>query len=102
MRPCGHFPRRAGKDKDMTIQDLSTFFKSHLVPARLYKIGGKHNNRICLSKTEDGWEVYFSDHKDKVGLMQFQDEDSACRSMMDEIRKIMEVAYGMTWVPERA
>ena len=81
----------------MTVQELSNFFKEHLVPARLYKIGGSHNNRICLEETEDGWEVFFSEKKEKIGLLQYEDENSACLSMKNEIRKLMESLYGLTW-----
>ncbi len=84
----------------MTGKELSEFFKAHLVPSNLYKIGGKHNNRICLEKTDSGWDVFFSEKKDKVGLLHFEDESSACLSMKNEIRKMMEIIYGMTWVPE--
>ena len=86
----------------MTGKELNEYFKNHLVPSRLYKIGGKHNNRICMEKSDKGWEVFFSERKDKVGLMHFEDESSACASMKDEIRKMMEILYGITWAPERA
>ncbi|MBQ8307117.1 MAG: hypothetical protein IJX90_12980 [Blautia sp.] len=84
----------------MTGKELKEYFKTHLVPSRLYKIGGKHNNRICLQQTEDGWELFFSERKDKVGLMRFETEEAACATMKNEIRKMMEILYGMTWAPE--
>ena len=82
----------------MTGKELKEFFKEHLVPSSLYKIGGSHNNRICMKKEKDSWDVYFSEHKKKIGLLSFGDEESACRAMMNEIRKLMEVMYGVTWV----
>ena len=81
----------------MTGRELKQYFEEHLVPSRLYKIGGKHNHRICMESTRDGWDVFFSDHKDKVGVMHFQDEASACAALKNEIRKAMEVMYGLTW-----
>ena len=81
----------------MTGKELKTFFEEHLVPSGLYKIGGSHNRRICMDRDSNGWNVYFSDHKQKVGLLSFPDEESACAAMKNEIRKLMEVMYGVTW-----
>ena len=81
----------------MTKKELKEFFKEHMVPSKLYKIGGHHNKRICMEKSSEGWDVFFSEKKKKVGLMHFSDEASACRSMKDELRKMMELMYGLTW-----
>ena len=83
----------------MTVKDLKKFFKEHLVPSHLYNLkGGSRSNRICLGKSEENmWEVYFSEKKNKIGLMQFATENEACQHMMDEIRKVMEQIYGITW-----
>ena len=53
--------------------------------------------RICLEQSRDGWDVFFSEKKNKVGLMHFSDEESACISMKNELRKMMELMYGLTW-----
>ena len=83
----------------MTVKELKVFFKEHLVPSHLYNLkGGSRSNRICLGKSEENmWEVYFSEKKNKIGLMQFATENEACQHMMDEIRKVMEQIYGITW-----
>ena len=47
----------------MNTRELKKYFKDHLVPSKLYKIGGSHKNRICLDKTESGWAVYFQDKR---------------------------------------
>ena len=86
----------------MTAAELQDFLKEHLVPSKLYKIGKNHDGSICLTKSGDEWELYFSDHKEKVGLMRFTDENAACLKMKDELRKIMESVYGLTWVPREA
>ena len=82
----------------MTVKELKVFFKEHLVPSHLYNLkGGSRSNRICLGKSEENmWEVYFSEKKNKIGLMQFATENEACQHMMDEIRKVMEQIYGIT------
>ena len=85
----------------MNVQELKVFLKEHLVPSRLYKIGGTSNHRICMQKSSEGWDVFFSEKKEKVGLLHFKDEASACLSMKEELRKLMEVIYGLTWAPAR-
>ena len=85
------------RELHMTTKDLKEFFKEHLVPKKLYKIGGEHKNRICIEQVSDGWDVFFKDKKQKIGLMHFGDEKSACDVMMNEIRKLMESVYGITW-----
>ncbi|MBE5998259.1 MAG: hypothetical protein Q4C02_10415 [Eubacteriales bacterium] len=82
----------------MTVKELKKFFKDHLVPARLYNMkGGHHKNRICISNDRNGWEVYFSEGKSKIGLMQFATESEACQRMKDEVCKVMEQIYGLSW-----
>ena len=86
----------------MNGKELKAYFEEHLVPRKFYKIGGKHNNRICMEKAGDGWDVFFSEKKKKIGVMHFSDEASACRSMKNEVRKLMELVYGLTWAPGTA
>ena len=85
----------------MNTRELKKYLKEHLVPSKLYKIGGSQRNRICLDRTESGWAVYFMDKKEKIGLMNFVDEASACSRMKDELRKLMELMYGLTWASVR-
>ena len=33
--------------------------------------------------------------------MHFKDEGSACAGMKNELRKMMELMYGLTWAPEK-
>lgn len=84
----------------MTVKELTKFFKAHLVPSRLYNMkGGHHRNRICISesKGKPGWEVYFSEGKSKIGLMRFATEGEACQRMKEEVCKVMEQIYGLSW-----
>ena len=69
----------------MTVKDLKKFFKEHLVPANVYSFkGGNH-------------KIYFSDKKKKIGLMQFASESEACQRMKEEVLKLMEQVYGLSW-----
>ena len=81
----------------MSRNELAVFLKEHLVPAKLYSLNGNHTNRICLEKSKQGWEVYFSDQKQKIGLLKFSSESDACARMKTEILKIMQSLYGLSW-----
>jgi len=83
----------------MNCKELHCFFKEHLVPSNLYRIQGERNNRICLSRTgrKNTWELYFKDKKDKVGLLSFSTENEACARMKEEVLKLMEQIYGLSW-----
>lgn len=81
----------------MNSKELRKFFKEHLVPSKLYDLGGNHKGRICMEKCSSGWAVYFSDKKQKVGTLHYKDEASACAAMKNEVRKLMEGLYGITW-----
>ena len=81
----------------MTGKELKKYFEEHLVPKKLYSINGEKSNRICMTRSGNEWNVFFKDHKDRVGLMTFQSEESACRTMKEELRKMMECVYGLTW-----
>ena len=85
----------------MNTKELKAYLEEHLVPSKLYKIGGSHKNRICLDRTDSGWAVYFQDQKEKIGVLNFVDEASACNRMKDEVRKLMEQLYGLTWAAAR-
>ncbi len=81
----------------MTVKELARFLKQHRVPEKLYKLGKKSNKRICLEKAGEGWEVFFCEKKCKIGTMHYADEESACAGMKNELRKMMEQLYGLTW-----
>ena len=81
----------------MTRKELNVFLKSHMVPQKFYSLNGNHKNRICLEQTGSSWQVYFSDKKEKVGLLQYATESEACLRMKEEVKKLMELCYGLTW-----
>ncbi len=81
----------------MTTKELSAFFKEHLVPKKLYKLEGKQNKRLCLEKSGNGYDIYFCDNKNKIGLIHVKTEFEACKIMKEEVRKMMVSLYGVTW-----
>ena len=75
----------------MTISEMKKYFTEHLVPSKLYQIGGESNGRICLEKSNGVWEVFFFDNMKKVGSIFFKDETSACSRMVQEVVKVMKL-----------
>ena len=71
----------------MTVAELKKTLSEHLVPAKLYQIGGEVSGRICLEKVNDAWEVFFCEGKKKIGTLFFRDENSACARMLREVTK---------------
>lgn len=78
---------------NMTVAELKTYLADHLVPAKIYQIGGETSGRICLEKANGLWEIFFCDGKKKIGTLFFKDETSACKRMLKEISKVMELLY---------
>lgn len=77
----------------MNITELKNFLAEHLVPTKLYQIGGASDDRICLDKQNGFWEVFFCEKGNKFCSTLFQDEQSACARMLKELSKVMEIAY---------
>lgn len=82
----------------MTVKEPQQYFKEHLVPKNLYKLDGNHRGRICMEHKGDSWNVYFSDRREKVGLLRFASESEACAAMKRQIEKLMEAVYGIAFV----
>ena len=85
------------KEGAMTQKELKTFLMEHLVPRKWYKLGREKKNRICMTSEDGGFRAFFRDGTRRVGELFYKDEESACRGMKDELRKLMESAYGLTW-----
>ncbi|MBQ9490118.1 MAG: hypothetical protein IJU80_09320 [Lachnospiraceae bacterium] len=75
----------------MTASELKNYLTEHLVPSKLYQIGGEESGRICLEKVNGLWEVFFCEGKKKIGTLFFKDETSACAHMLKEITKVVEL-----------
>ena len=52
---------------------------------------------LLVEDDKKEWEVYFSEGKTKIGLMHFSTESEACQRMKEEVRKVMEQVYGLSW-----
>ena len=77
----------------MTITELKKYLTDHLVPSKLYQIGGAADGKICMDKRNGFWEVFFCEKDHRFCSISFQDEQSACVRMLRELSKVMEIAY---------
>lgn len=76
----------------MTRNELAAYFKEHHVPGKFWSLRKNgRNGRICLSKAADGYEVYFKEHKARIGALHFATEAEALLGMQKEVSKLMQV-----------
>lgn len=73
----------------VTVLELKNYLTEHLVPSKLYQIGGESDGRICMEKANGLWEIFFCDKANKIGTLFFKDETSACSRMLQELSKVM-------------
>lgn len=85
----------------MNITELKKYLTDHLVPAKLYQIGGACNGKICLEKIGGLWEVFFCDKGSKFCTTSFADEQTACAGLLRELSKVMEIVYDVSLTPAR-
>ncbi len=73
----------------MTIPELRNKLKKEDIPENMYSllIGGFPNEAFCLIKTENGWEVYYSERGKKRGIKQYASESEACEYMYKKLSK---------------
>lgn len=73
----------------MTVQDLKAKLDTFAVPEHMYSLlkGGLPNERLCLIKTDDGWEIYYSERGEKNGIKSFDSEDAACSYFYQKMLK---------------
>jgi hypothetical protein len=66
-------------DAAVTKTELKNRLISENIPEDMYSLdGGLPGERLCLGKTDSGWEVYYSERGLKTGRRQFDSEQDAC------------------------
>ena len=73
----------------MNIQELEKRLIEINIPKDAYSIlyDGLPNERYCITKSHNIWEVYYSERGSKSGLKTFHDEGSACQYFFNMIEK---------------
>jgi len=63
----------------MNKEELRIRLNNEKIPVDRYSLeGGLPYDKICLSKSNDIWEVYYSERGEKFKLKVFDNEESAC------------------------
>lgn len=72
----------------MNVTELAQKLTEQGVSEEWYSLlsGGLPNERLCLIKTETGWQVYYSEHGEKNGIKFFDTEDGACSYFYKELQ----------------
>jgi hypothetical protein len=77
----------------MKIKELEKKLIETNVPKDIYSIlkGGLPNERYCITKDGDNWEVYYSERGNKTGLKIFDDEEIACKYFYKKVEKYAKI-----------
>lgn len=67
-------------DVPTTIKDLKNQLARMKNPDNSYALMNKSipDERLCITKNDDTWEVYYGEHGHKTGLKKFKNESDAC------------------------
>lgn len=67
--------------------ELQALLKEACVPNELYNLfeDGRDDERFCLIKKENNWEVYFSERGIKTTDKTFNTESEACQYIYDQL-----------------
>ena len=73
----------------MKIEELEKKLIEINVPKDDYSIlkGGLPNEQLCIVRTGENWEIYYSERGRKSGLKYFDDEESACEYFFKKLEK---------------
>lgn len=72
----------------MNIKQLEEILLMNKVPKELYSLkGGLPSEAYCIEKKEK-WEVYYSERGIKQNMGYFENEEDACKCLLNEITKV--------------
>lgn len=79
----------------MTIYELKRKLMESNISEDLYAVMNETlpNEKLCLTKKEGKWEVYYSERGHKTGLKTFDTESGACEYFW---KKIIRYSYVLT------
>lgn len=70
----------------MKINELRLKLEKLGVPRRVYSLSGWSDERLCLEKRDEVWDVFFVERGQKRAARTFETEDQACEYMLDELK----------------
>ncbi len=73
----------------MTVEELKRRLNEMNIPEDMYSlmIDGYPNESFCLIKTDNGWEVYYSERGQKSSAREFSSESEACEYLEHKLKK---------------
>lgn len=82
----------------MTVYELSKALKSLRIPSFIYNIDilgkGLQDQRVCLTKEGEVWNVFMSERNHRFGLKQYKSEADACEDVLKRVLDVMHTTYG--------
>ena len=74
----------------MNVKELSERLILEGIPSNSYSIEeGIPDDKICLRKINNRWEVYFSERGEKSNTRIFHTEEEACMNMYERLKDMM-------------
>jgi hypothetical protein len=74
----------------MTKNELQNLLIKERIPENYYSLeGGIPNDRMVLSKTKRGWEVYYSERGSRSEIKEFISEKEACEYIYIQIKEML-------------
>lgn len=73
----------------MNINKLGEKLEKLKIPKHWYNIVGygMDEQKICLEKTDKGFEVFYSERGNKFDYLLFDNESDACKDVLKRIKK---------------
>jgi hypothetical protein len=78
--------------EQLTMENLEEVLKQNNIPQQWYRIGsnGISEDKTCIEKTGDDYQVYYSERGQKYDLSKFKNEQSACEVFLSRLKNKIE------------
>lgn len=73
----------------MNIRQLERELKINHIPEWRYNLSGtgRNDERLCIEKTDKGWNVYYLERGERTTDLMFDKEDEACYYILKHLIK---------------
>lgn len=73
----------------MNIKQLETKLKKNHIPDWHYNLSGtgRNDERLCIEKSNKGWNVYYLERGERTTDLMFDTEDEACNYILNHLVK---------------
>ena len=78
----------------MNRKKLEKILSMNNISKDLYSLnGGLPNEAYCIENVANKWQVYYSERGKKTIIGYFENEEKACKCLLNEINKISKAIY---------